>query len=80
MSFSTGTLRKWFFIILVAAACCMMVMAFTVPWWTADISTPQGSMTLDIFGWGIPEKTGPLEEYIAPDVTPHIRRNWLGLM
>jgi hypothetical protein len=47
-----------------------MVFAFTIPWWTADISAPQASATLDIYGWGIPENTGPLEEYIAADVTP----------
>ena len=69
------TLRHWLFRLIVAVVCSIMIWSFTIPWWTARITSvsPVGERfyQLNIYGWGIPSPTDiNLVQYIAQDVTP----------
>jgi hypothetical protein len=65
--------RIWLYRVVVATAVMLMLFSFSMPWWTSDASTPQGTFSIKIFGYGLRHNMIALRQYIATDETPPYR-------
>ena len=68
-----GNQKVWLFRGLVAVAAGLMMLAFTMPWWTANFSEEvnvPGTGNIWIYGWGLRHNLSQLAVYIAEDITP----------